>query len=363
MTPMHILLSVMTLPNASRSIPPALAEFKGDDVGINLVQHLQRVLVGLHVLEHALLRGIAPARVTPHLGFRTQAFDRAIEDINAERRIDDIVHDVAHCKQMDLRFFELDDLTACVGEIVQLLVQSIGDSEDAVLQRLVVPVLHGESDQFRSDRAELDRLFGHALRNLEHGGILQFASRNWPADAGHDTRFKIVVKNVAGGKTQAAFAGRSRLRVAIEPAHMSGWIIGPTLAADIGIEMCVAVGNNIQARHFLFVQVDRDRIDILLAELVVHHRVKKAARAKILGVPTRPRQRAGNGGRQHHVFGGAKHDRHLPVTLLSLALVYVDDTQLGNDLRNVMARGMDKTGTAAHFSWAVFMLWQNVCYS
>ncbi|MGC1941800.1 MAG: hypothetical protein WA697_26675, partial [Pseudolabrys sp.] len=72
---------------------------------------------------------------------------------------------------------------------------------------------------------------------------------------------------------------------------------------------------------------------------------------------------AGDGRRQHDVFSGAKHDRNLPVTLLSLTLVYVDDARLGNDLRNVMARGMDKTGTAAHLSWAVFMPWQNVCYN
>ena len=76
--------------------------------------------------------------------------------------------------------------------------------------------------------------------------------------------------------------------------------------------MCVAVGDDIEAGYFLLVQIDRDRIDILLAELVVHHRVEKAARAKILRVPARPRQRAGDRGRQHDVFGGAKHGRHLP---------------------------------------------------
>src|SRR5215468_11695166 len=100
--------------------------------------------------------------------------------------------------------------------------------------------------------------------------------------------------------------------------------------------MRVAVGDDIEARHLLFVQVDRDRIDILFAELVVHHRVKKAARTKILGVPAWPRQRAGDRGRQRDIFGGAKHDRHLPVALLSLALVYVDDARHGNDLRNAM---------------------------
>jgi hypothetical protein len=46
-----------------------------------------------------------------------------------------------------------------------------------------------------------------------------------------------------------------------------------------------------------------------------------------------------------------------------LAVVYVYDTPLGNVLRNFSARGMDKMSTAAHLSWAVFMLCQKVCYN
>ena len=50
-------------------------------------------------------------------------------------------------------------------------------------------------------------------------------------------------------------------------------------------------------------------------------------------------------------------------SVLSLAVVYVYDTPLGNVLRNFSARGMDKMSTAAHLSWAVFMLCQKICYS
>ena len=56
--------------------------------------------------------------MAPHLGFRTQAFDRAIEDIEAEIRIDDVVDDIAYRKQVDLRFLKLDDRTARIGEIM-----------------------------------------------------------------------------------------------------------------------------------------------------------------------------------------------------------------------------------------------------
>ncbi len=82
--------------------------------------------------------------------------------------------------------------------------------------------------------------------------------------------------------------------------------------------MRIAVGHDIEAGHFLLVQIDRDRIDILLAELVIHHGVEKAAHAEILRVPARPWQRAGNGGRQHDVFGGAKHVGISPGDYLSL---------------------------------------------
>jgi hypothetical protein len=120
------------------------------------------------------------------------------------------------------------------------------------------------------------------------------------------------VQDVAGREAQAALPGRYWLRVAIKSPHVSRRIVGPALTANVGVEMCIAVSDDIEPGYFLFVQIDRDRIDILLAELIVHHCVKKAAGAKILGVPTRPWQRAGDRGRQHDIFGSAKHGRHLP---------------------------------------------------
>src|SRR4029079_18870894 len=41
---------------------------ESDHVVIDLVQHLERVLVALYVLEHALLRRITPAGVAPDFG-------------------------------------------------------------------------------------------------------------------------------------------------------------------------------------------------------------------------------------------------------------------------------------------------------
>ena len=46
-----------------------------------------------------------------------------------------------------------------------------------------------------------------------------------------------------------------------------------------------------------------------------------------------------------------------------LSVVYVHDTPHGNDLRYFRVRSMDKMSTAAHLSWAIFMLCQFVCYN
>ena len=192
-----------------------------------------------------------------------------------------------------------------------------------------MPILHGEGDQLRPDGAELHRLLGHALRHLPHGGVLQVAARDRAVDPRHDARFQIVMQNVTGRKRQPAFAGRRRLRVLVEAAHVARRIIGPALAADIRIEMRVAVGDDVEAGDFLLVQIDRDRVDVLLAELVVDHGVEETAQPEILRVPARPRQRAGDGGRQHFVFGGGKHGRRLPERVV-VGRSLVRNGRLGN---------------------------------
>jgi hypothetical protein len=62
----------------------------------------------------------------------------------------------------------------------------------------------------------------------------------------------------------------------------------------------------------------------------------KAARTKILDSPARPQQKPviviGS-----DVFGGTKHDRHLPEWLFRWPLVYVCGTPLGNHLRQFIA--------------------------
>ena len=218
--------------------------------------------------------------MAPHFGLGAQAFHRAVEHVDAEVRVDHVVDDLARRQHVDLRLLELDHRTAGVGELCSSSFSASLIARMRSLIALVVFVLHREGDQLRPDGAELDRLLGHALRHLPHGGVLQVAARDRADDAGHHPRFQIVVQDVAGRKRHAAFAGRRRLRVLVEAAHVARRIIGPALAADVRVEMRVAVGDDVEAGQLLLVQIDRDRVDILLAELVVHHGVEEAARAR-----------------------------------------------------------------------------------
>ena len=73
-----------------------------------------------------------------------------------------------------------------------------------------------------------------------------------------------------GGKLTALPAGVIRgLKRSESRRHVARWIIGPALAADVGVEMRIAVGDDIEAGDFLLVQIDRNRVGVLLAELVV----------------------------------------------------------------------------------------------
>ena len=98
-------------------------------------------------------------------------------------------------------------------------------------------------------------------------------------------------------KPDPAGAAARQLRVTgFEARHMSRWITGPGLAADILIEAAITVGHNVEPCDFLIPQIDAKCIRVLLAEFVVRHGIDKGPRAQVLGVPTWPRQRTDDGG-------------------------------------------------------------------
>jgi hypothetical protein len=105
---------------------------------------------------------------------------------------------------------------------------------------------------------------------------LQVAAADRPDDAGHDARFQIIVQDMSGRESQPALAGQRRPRiVALEAVHVPRRIRRPAHAADIRVEMGVAVADDIQAGEFLLLQIDHDRVGILIAELIGHHRVEE----------------------------------------------------------------------------------------
>ena len=249
----------------------------------------------------------------PHFGLCAQAFDGAIEHLDHQFRIDDLVLDLADRDQVDLRLLDLDHRAAGVGEVVIFLVERIGDGENAIRDALVVTILQREGDDLRRDAAELHRLLGEALRGLPHRGVLQVAAPERSGDHRHDARFQIIVQDVAARKPDAAAPGRRRHRMRdVEARHVVGRIGGPALAADVVIEAAVAVGDDVETGEFLVAQIAGQRVLVLLAKAPRHHRLEEMPRAEIFRVPARPRQRAGDGGRQHDVLGGAVHYNSSP---------------------------------------------------
>ena len=101
---------------------------------------------------------------------------------------------------------------------------------------------------------------------------------------------------------------------------MVGRIGGPALAADVVVEAAVAVGDDVEAGQFLVAQIAGQRVLVLLAEAPRHHRLEEMPGAEIFRVPARPRQRAGDGGRQNDVLGGAVHGSPPEVSCEPLSL-------------------------------------------
>src|ERR1041385_5472265 len=105
-----------------------------------------------------------------------------------------------------------------------------------------------------ADGAELDRLAGHPLRHLPDRGVLQLAAGDRPDDARHHPRFQVVVQDVPGREADRPAARRDPRIEPVEAAHVARRIVGPALAADVAIEMRIAVGDDVEAGDLLLVQ-------------------------------------------------------------------------------------------------------------
>jgi hypothetical protein len=75
----------------------------------------------------------------------------------------------------------------------------------------------------------------------------------------------------------------------------------PAHAADLLVEMSVAIGHNVEPGGLLGAQINRDRVLVLLAVAQIHHCFEEVLRAGPRCVPARPRQGSDDRSRQGHV--------------------------------------------------------------
>jgi hypothetical protein len=277
---------------------PRGAGLEGQRVGIHLVERGERRLIALHVTEDPLLRRIAPAGVTPHLGLGAQALHGVVEDLHQVVHVELAEGLAARRHHVDLRLLHLDHRAAGIGELAELLVERVADRPGALDRILVVVVLDGSGDQLGQDGAELDRLLGQALRRLPHCGVLQPAAPHRPDDPGKNARLEKVMQDVPARIGDGADLVGHRLRQLRKPVHVGKRIALPAHAPDLFVVMGVAVGADVEARRFLRAQKARDRVLVLLAVARIDHGFEEAARAEHRVVPIWPRQRADDRGWQ-----------------------------------------------------------------
>jgi hypothetical protein len=271
---------------------------EGQRVGVDLIERLERGLVALHVGKDALLGRIAPAGVAPHLGLVAQALYGVVENLHQVARVELAEGLAAGRHHVDLRLLQLDDGTAGIGQLIELLVERVADRPRALDRVLVIVVLDGSRDQLGQDRAELDRLLGHALRRLPHRRVLQGAAPYRPDDPREHARLKKIVQNMPariGDGADLVGGGLWRFGKAV---HVGERIALPAHAADLLVVVRVAVGEDVETRDFLRPQKARDRVLVLLAVARIDHRFEEALASQHRCVPGRPRQRADDRGWQ-----------------------------------------------------------------
>jgi hypothetical protein len=123
-----------------------------------------------------------------------------------------------------------------------------------------------------------------------------------PDAARHHAAFHHFEDNVSLARAAVPLAGAGVVAAAesLEPARR---ILEPAHAADIRVEACVAIGDDIEAGPLLIADEGADRVGILLAESRVGDGVAECTLTEVLDVPGRPRQRPGDRRRQRHGVG------------------------------------------------------------
>src|SRR5579883_2266388 len=150
------------------------------------------------------------------------------------------------------------------------------------------------------------------------------------------------MQNMSAREPNATAPGGGRLRVSqVESAHVIGRVRGPALTANIVIEAAIAVGADIEPRQLLIAQIAGQCVLVLLAEAAADHGFEEMTRAKIFRVPARPRQRAGDGGWQHDVFGCPVHSERPPYAGGERGRRFALKRQISKQRRVLIRRSID----------------------
>jgi hypothetical protein len=145
-----------------------------------------------------------PQQVWPDFGLGAQALDRVVEDLDQLGRAELAEGGAARRHHVDLRLFHLDHRAAGIGELVQFLVERVGQRHGALDRVLVIDVGHGRGQEFGQDGAELDRLPGETLRGFPHRGVLQVAAADRAHHLRQHPRLERIVQDVAAREADGA---------------------------------------------------------------------------------------------------------------------------------------------------------------
>ena len=179
-----------------REVAPARRRaLEREHVGVGGEEIGERALVrGALPVERLLVR-VPPARVEPDLGL--DAPDLAVEGVGEELEVG-VGRAPVDGGAVVARLLHLDHPAPGGRHLAQLGVEDVGDVEDQLTLRGVVPVHEHLGEDLGADRAELHRPVGEPLGRPPERGVLERAGLDPLAHDGRLVGLHDLVEDVAG---------------------------------------------------------------------------------------------------------------------------------------------------------------------
>ena len=210
---------------------------------------------------------------------------------------------------MHQRLLDLDHLAAGVGQPAELPVhrrRHVPHEIALVRCVLVGAQLQHAGEQLGRDGAEFDRAVAARLRDPPELVELERRSELDPADDGRQPPGAEDLCEQRARRVDPLVARRQRLLGRDAREALDG-ICDPRSPAEIGVEVIVAVREDVEPRPLLIRDDGRHRIRELLPEARVGERLRRGTPPEAAGEPERPRPRAGHRRGQRNAVGGGEH--------------------------------------------------------